>query len=923
VRPQRPGRRRSALLTALLTVGLFAPSSALAAEPAGASPGRPAVLGDLEVRHHAAAVSTSSDPAVCDPVLSRTRGGARALAELGDRLPEVARRHQRRPAELRSQLRADETLHVGPCGDLFYVDPAPAVADEHDDHGSHGHDDPHASHGHDLAATSTSASGDTVVRATSDDLPAPLAQTFQLQSRPASPRTIYLDFDGHVLSGTPWNTVPSVMTDPLTMSPFSLDGAPGFSDLERAFIQRVWQRVAEDFAPFDVNVTTQDLGAAALERTDAADTTFGTRAIVTDHDPSTSGLCGGCAGLGLVATFDRVGGGQSARSALIFASVVLDEPQIVADVVSHEVGHNLALAHHDDVASGGFGYSYGQGLWAPLMGSSILPLSTWSVGDYAGATTVQDDVAVIDARGAPLLSDDHGDTAATATVLAAAGGVTTTGLVERRVDEDWFRFEAAGPTTIVAAPAPQGPNLDLELQLYAADGSTVLGTDDPGSDWPYLGSPPWTWFGAAPVTGLDARLERDLAPGTYHVRVRGVGAGDPRQTGYSDYGSLGRYTLGISPDGVSPPPPVDPPVVTITSGPPAITRDATVSIGFASDRAGTAFECRVDGGAWQSCASPRGVTVGTDGPHTFAVRGTAAGATSAPVGRSWTLDRVAPGLGLTGTPAQGTTTTGRTATFSWTPDEPLRAATRCRLLVDGSAVFGWSDCGNEFGGGISFGSLPAGALRFELRGTDLAGNTATVARAWTITGGTTPPPPPPSSFTDVPANHTHARAIAILASRDVTGGCTRDGRTYCPDQPVTREQMATFLARALKLPAGSSSPPFTDVAAGGTHAANIDAVRRANITQGCTRDGRSFCPRDSVARDQMASFLQRARGYPIVSTSPPFRDVPAGSTHAGAIDALVRNEVTQGCSTPGSFCPKGAVTRGQMATFIARAMRWM
>jgi hypothetical protein len=933
----RPPVRRHVLAVAIVAASLVGPSVAVAAPiaPAAGAPASTDATSGIEARVEGAQRPVL-DAGACEQVLPGSRSGPRALSELGSRLPEVAARNGLATAELRSRLTEDDALHVDRCGRLYFVDrvPEPADADHTEaghDHTEAGHDHTEAGHdhsevghdhsevGHDQrsSAAISGAQGPTVEALAVRGPLVALAETFELQSRPGSQRIIYLDFDGHTLSGTGWNGGAS--PDVIELPPFSIDGDPSFSNDELAFIQRVWQRVAEDFAPFDVNVTTQDLGPDALVRSDLADQTYGTRAIVTSHDPATSKLCEGCAGLGYVGTFDAVGGGVL-YPALTFVYGSIIEAQMVADTVSHEVGHNLGLFHHDDVTSD-FGYSYGQGLWAPIMGSSILPLSTWSVGDYAGATTVQDDVATIAATGAPLAADDHGDDAASATPVGTAS--TTRGVIGSRADEDWFRFTADGPMTITASPVAEGPNLDVELQILADDGTTVVASDDPVSSWPHLGGPRWVWYGLAPVTGLDASVDSDLPAGTYYARVRGVGSGDPLTTGYSDYGSLGRYTLEVAPEGVVPPPPGDGPVVTITSAPPALTRDATVAFAFAATPAvGTTFECRVDLGAWQSCTSPRSVTVAGQGIHTFAVRGTADGVTAAPVTRSWTLDTIAPDLRLTGSPAEGASTTLSTANLSWDPTETLREAATCRLLRDGSAVVPWQPCGNEFGGGVSLSGLSPAAYRFELRGTDLAGNVGTASRSWTVTGSTPPPTPPPApapTFSDVAPGSTHARAIGILAQREVTLGC--GGTRFCPDQPVTRDQMATFLGRALELRPGSTTPPFLDVSAGSTHARYIDAVRRENITLGCG-DGKRYCPRDVVARDQMASFLQRALKYEPGSSSPPFRDVRAGSTHARAIDALRREEVTTGCSTPGSYCPGAAVTRAQMATFLVRALGW-
>jgi hypothetical protein len=87
------------------------------------------------------------------------------------------------------------------------------------------------------------------------------------------------------------------------------------------------------------------------------------------------------------------------------------------------------------------------------------------------------------------------------------------------------------------------------------------------------------------------------------------------------------------------------------------------------------------------------------------------------------------------------------------------------------------------------------------------------------------------------------------------------------------------------------------------------------VALGCG-DGRSFCPNDTVTRGQMASFLQRALKLP--DRAPAFRDVLSGSTHAGAIGALAERGIILG-GTDGRFQPNVPLTRGQAASILTRA----
>ena len=159
-----------------------------------------------------------------------------------------------------------------------------------------------------------------------------------------------------------------------------------------------------------------------------------------------------------------------------------------------------------------------------------------------------------------------------------------------------------------------------------------------------------------------------------------------------------------------------------------------------------------------------------------------------------------------------------------------------------------------------------------------------------------------------------------MAAAGITRGCSSDGSRFCPDNAVTRAEMASFLARALGLSVSSGSVLFTDVS-GTVHASAIAAVAAAGITRGCSTDGSRFCPDDAVTRAQMAEFLARALGLGGSPSLVLFTDV-SSSPHAAAIAAVAAAGITRGCSSDGSrFCPDDPVTRAEMAAFLARALR--
>ncbi len=165
--------------------------------------------------------------------------------------------------------------------------------------------------------------------------------------------------------------------------------------------------------------------------------------------------------------------------------------------------------------------------------------------------------------------------------------------------------------------------------------------------------------------------------------------------------------------------------------------------------------------------------------------------------------------------------------------------------------------------------------------------------------------------------------ILWIAGAGITRGCnppTND--RFCPDQPVTRGQMAAFLSRALDL-THTGSWGFRDTS-GSIFEQDIDRLAAARITLGCNPPTNDlFCPDQPVTRGQMAAFLSRALDLTHTG-SWGFRDT-SGSIFEQDIDRLAAARITLGCNPPTNdlFCPDQPVTRGQMAAFLHRAARML
>jgi hypothetical protein len=162
-----------------------------------------------------------------------------------------------------------------------------------------------------------------------------------------------------------------------------------------------------------------------------------------------------------------------------------------------------------------------------------------------------------------------------------------------------------------------------------------------------------------------------------------------------------------------------------------------------------------------------------------------------------------------------------------------------------------------------------------------------------------------SGFFQDDDNSVHLRAIEAIADAGITRGCNPPvNDLFCPSASVTREQMATFLVRALGLPAGSAS--FTDIGSS-VHAANIEALASAGITKGCNPpDNTLFCPTAPVTREQMATFLARALHLDVsprvvVTSAGDLVDVPMGASETETVDQLTAlfgpptGDTTLGC----------------------------
>ena len=175
-------------------------------------------------------------------------------------------------------------------------------------------------------------------------------------------------------------------------------------------------------------------------------------------------------------------------------------------------------------------------------------------------------------------------------------------------------------------------------------------------------------------------------------------------------------------------------------------------------------------------------------------------------------------------------------------------------------------------------------------------------------------------FGDVPDDHLFNQEIEWLADQGITKGCNPpDNDRFCPDDPVSRGQMAAFLDRSLDL-APTAEHFFVDDD-DSVFEGDIDRLAAAGITRGCNppADDR-FCPERQLTRAEMATFMMRGFGFADGAGEDLFVDDDT-DIHEAAIDVLGTAGVTRGCNPPvnDQYCPHRLITRGEMAAFIYRA----
>jgi len=335
------------------------------------------------------------------------------------------------------------------------------------------------------------------------------AQVPLLNSNTAASAVILLDFDGHTVTATSWNYAGPIVC--------------GASGLANAQITSVFNRVAEDYRPFNVNITTDEskyLAAPANKRM---------RVILT----VTSDWYGSAGGVAFLNSFTWA----DDTPCFVFSALLSYNEKNIAEAAAHEAGHTLGLYHQSTydlncVKTSDYNYGLGSGEigWAPIMGAGYYRnLTLWNNGPNSyGCTSFQTDLSIITSatNGFGFRADDYPATFAGAiNAPFISNRFTVNGIIGQNTDQDMIKFTqpAVGRFLLSAIPynvgtGNIGSNVDLQITLYNS-AQTQLNVYNPG-------------------TTLSSVIDTTLTQGIYYLKIEGKG-----NIYAPNYASLGSYAL--------------------------------------------------------------------------------------------------------------------------------------------------------------------------------------------------------------------------------------------------------------------------------------------------------------------------------------------------------------------------------------------
>ncbi len=331
----------------------------------------------------------------------------------------------------------------------------------------------------------------------------------KLSSWPSARATIFLDFDGHYVqnglwnNGNPINCASAGMTDPQIIEAFN--------------------RVAEDYRPFDINITTDSTVFLA------APIDMRVRIIVTT---TSSWYASGYSG---VAFSGSITWGDDTPGFVFSDRLGTGNTKKIAETISHESGHTVSLSHQSKynvscslVEAYNSGTGSGETGWAPIMGNSqTRNFSNWNNGPTPdGCGFVEDNLyTIVTYNGFGYRTDDFAETLNASTYSISTNNFNVGGVISTNSDKDAFKVTLNSNSNfhVVAAPYSvaansEGANLDIAFELYNGAGSLIRTYN--------------------PLSTLSVTVDTILNAGTYYIRIMGAG-----NSNIGSYGSLGSYTI--------------------------------------------------------------------------------------------------------------------------------------------------------------------------------------------------------------------------------------------------------------------------------------------------------------------------------------------------------------------------------------------
>ncbi len=334
----------------------------------------------------------------------------------------------------------------------------------------------------------------------------------KLNSYPVTPGVtpvIYLDFDGQYVETSVWNG-----GNPIDCA------SPGLTDQQ---ITEIFNRVAEDYRPFALSITTDStiFLAAPLDKR--------IRVIIT---PTSYWRAAGVGGIAYTGTFNW---GDDTPCFVFSDRLGPNNPKMLGEACSHEAGHTVGLSHQSRWDSNcgitetyNTGTGLGEAAWAPIMGNSYYRnMSGWNDGPTQfNCGAPQDNLSIITTQnGFTYRPDDYPETMNNTTTALNGSSFSVNGVITTTTDKDAFRFTLSASSSLHIEAKPysalagnDGANLDVKMQLFNAAKQLLRTYDNQAV--------------------MNAVLDTTLPAGTYYLLVDGAG-----NANVSDYGSLGSYTL--------------------------------------------------------------------------------------------------------------------------------------------------------------------------------------------------------------------------------------------------------------------------------------------------------------------------------------------------------------------------------------------